>query len=92
MNKEDIVHILSNQTGFTQKDLTEILDALFLLIIESTAAGEKIRIKDFGIFEIQNYASKCGQNINTHKAVFIPPQKVPVFRPGKAFRQVVKGG
>lgn len=92
MNKEDIVRVLSEQTGFTQKDLIEVVDALFRLIVESTAAGEKIRIKNFGIFEVQNRAGKFGQNINAQKTVFIPSQKVPIFKPGKAFKKIVRGG
>ncbi len=91
MNKKDMARALSKQTGFTQKDLTEILDAVFQFIAESTAAGEKIRIKNFGIFEVQNRAGRFGQNINAQKTVFIPPKKVPVFKPGLEYIKLAQG-
>ena len=92
MNKEDIVRALSKQIGFTQKELTEVLDAFFQLVIESTAAGEKVRIKSFGVFETVDKAERVGQNVKRQQTVIIPPKKVPIFKPGKTYKKIVKGG
>ena len=94
MNKEDIVRILSRRTGFTQKDLAEILDAFFQLVIEATAAGKRVYIKSFGVFDTQEKSAKVTNDVRTpnNKLLVIPPKRIPVFRPAANYRKFVQGG
>ena len=40
MNKDEMVNILSQRTGFMKKDSEVMLDAVFQIITEALAAGE----------------------------------------------------
>jgi len=51
--------------------------------------GEKVAIIGFGNFEARQRAARTGVNPKTGKKMTIPAKKVPVFRPGKAFKEAV---
>lgn len=44
MNKDEMVNILSQRTGFMKKDSEVMLDAVFQIITEALAAGDKVQI------------------------------------------------
>jgi DNA-binding protein HU-beta len=45
----------------------------------------------FGSFGVRKRAARSGRHPRTGKPLKIPAAKVPVFRPGKALKGVVKG-
>ena len=55
----------------------------------SLKKGDKVSIIGFGNFEARQRAARTGVNPKTGKKMTIPAKKVPVFRPGKSFKEAV---
>ena len=53
------------------------------------ALGDKIQLVGFGSFEVKNRAARTGRNPKTKESIKIPASKVPVFKPGKALKDIV---
>ena len=64
MNKDEMVNILSQRTGFMKKDSEVMLDAVFQIITEALAAGDKVQIANFGTFEVKHRAPRTGRDNN----------------------------
>ena len=51
--------------------------------------GEKIQIAGFGTFEQRQRNARTGCDPRTGKSIEIPASKVPAFKAGKGFKDVV---
>ena len=90
MNKDEIVNILSQRTGFMKKDSETLLDTAFQIITEALAAGDKVQIANFGTFEVKHRAPRTGRNPRANVPVPIPAKRVPSFKPGKFLKALIE--
>ena len=91
MNKTELIAKVAEKTGATKKDSTESVEAVFEVITESLADGEKIQLLGFGTFETRDRAARKGRNPQTGAEIDIAPTTVASFKPGKALKSAVKG-
>ncbi|GIM48201.1 transcriptional regulator [Collibacillus ludicampi] len=89
MNKTDLINQVSEKANLTKKDAGKAIDALFETIMEALAAGDKVQIVGFGNFEIRERSARKGRNPQTGEEIEIAASKVPSFKPGKAFKDIV---
>ena len=89
MNKEEMVSVLAQHTGFTKKDSEMALDAVFQIISDTLASGHKVQIVGFGTFEVKERAPRTGRNPKANLPVYIPAKRVPYFTPGKVLKSRV---
>jgi DNA-binding protein HU-beta len=89
MNKTDLINQISEKANLTKKDAGRAIDALFETIMEALAAGEKVQIVGFGNFEIRERSARKGRNPQTGEEIEIAASKIPVFKPGKALKDMV---
>jgi DNA-binding protein HU-beta len=89
MNKTDLINQVSEKANLTKKDVGKAIDALFETIMEALAAGDKVQIVGFGNFEIRERSARKGRNPQTGEEIEIAASKVPSFKPGKAFKDIV---
>ncbi len=59
-------------------------------VIEAVSAGDKVQLIGFGTFEARERAAREGRNPSTGEVIQIPATKVPAFKAGKAFKDMVK--
>lgn len=90
MNKEEMVNALSKQIGLTKKDSETALDAVFQIISDLLASGDKVQIVGFGTFEVKQRAPRTGRNPKANLPVYIPAKRVPYFTPGKVLKSRVE--
>jgi DNA-binding protein HU-beta len=91
MNKEELVQEVAKKTNVTQKEVTEVLNALVETVQTTVAKGQKVTLVGFGTFERRERAARNGRNPQTGKEIQIAAKKVPAFSAGKKFRTVVNG-
>ena len=72
-----------------QKDAEKALAAALDTIVEAVAAGDKIQLTGFGTFEQRQRNARTGVDPRTGNSIEIPASKVPAFKAGKAFKDVV---
>lgn len=92
MNRIELVGALARRTGMTKVDTEVITDTLFQIITDAMATGDKVRIDDFGTFEVKNRAPRVGRNPRANVPVNIPARKAPSFTAHKTLKDAVGCG
>jgi nucleoid DNA-binding protein len=90
MTKKDIILKVSDQTNLKQIDVKKVVQKTFDCIVEALVRGEKIELRNFGVFKIKQRKSRTGRNPRTGDIVPVPPRKVVVFKAGLEMKQRVK--
>jgi len=89
MNKGELVAYVANKTGMTKKDVTSALDAIVDAIVGSVKGGKPVTLTNFGTFVAVQRKASTKRNPKTGAPVKVAAKKVPRFRAGKNFREVV---
>jgi len=90
MTKKDIVLKVADETNLKQIDVKKVVQKTFDCIVDALARGEKIELRNFGIFKLKQRRSRTGRNPRTGQTVPVPPRKVVVFKPGLEMKEKVK--
>jgi nucleoid DNA-binding protein len=90
MTKKDIVLKVSDATNLKQIDVKKIVQKTFDCIIEALIRGEKIELRNFGVFKVKQRRSRTGRNPRTNQVIPVPPRKVVVFKAGLEMKQKIK--
>jgi len=89
MNKTDLVASVAQKTGLSRKDTERVVNAAIDTITASLAAGERVQLSGFGIFEIKDREARVGRNPRTKEAIEIPATRTPAFKASKALKDAV---
>jgi DNA-binding protein HU-beta len=89
MNKTELIASVANAAGVTRKDAERIVNATFDTIAAQMAAGERVQVSGFGIFETKQRQARVGRNPLTKEAIEIPASTLPTFKPAKALKDAV---
>ena len=89
MTKLELVNALAEKTGSTKKAAEESLNALVETITNALKKGDKVQLVGFGTFEVRKREARKGRNPQTGEEMKIPASKAPVFKAGKALKEVV---
>ena len=89
MNKSDLIAAIAAKTGSTKKDAEATLNAFVDVVTDSLVKGDKVQLVGFGAFEVRKRAARKGRNPQTKEEIKIPASKAPVFKAGKALKDLV---
>lgn len=90
MNKTELVAAIAKKTKVSQKDTANIINTLIDTIEKTLKKGDPVTLIGFGTFEVRNRAARTGFNPRTKKPIKIKATKVPAFKAGKTFKELVK--
>ncbi len=90
MTKKDIVLKVADETGIKQIEVKKIVQKTFDCMVDALSRGEKIELRNFGVFKIKERRSRTGRNPRTGQTVPVPARKVAVFKPGMVMKKKVK--
>lgn len=90
MNKSELINSLSEETTFSKKDVSRVLDSLTRIIERALKKGEKVSITGFGSFWLSRRPARKGINPATKERINLPEVNVPKFKAGKNLREVVR--
>ena len=88
MNKGELIKVMAEKAGFTNKDAATAYEAFVEAVTEALKAGDKVQLVGFGTFEIKNVEAKTGINPQTKEKVEIAACKKPVMKFGKAYKDL----
>ena len=91
MNKSELIAAIAAKTGETKKDAEAALNAFVDVVTETLVKGDKVQLVGFGSFEVRKRAARKGRNPQTKEEIKIPASKAPVFKAGKALKDLVNG-
>ncbi len=89
MNKSELIAAMAAKTGETKKDAEASLNAFVSVVTDSLIKGDKVQLVGFGSFEVRKRAARKGRNPQTKEEIKIPASKAPVFKAGKALKDLV---
>ena len=89
MNKADLIAAIAAKTGDTKKGAEASVNAFVDVITEALVGGDKVQLVGFGSFEVRKRAARKGRNPQTKEEIKIPASKAPVFKAGKALKDLV---
>ena len=89
MNKTELMAAVAEKSGISKKDAEKAVSSTIETIINTVAEGEKIQIAGFGTFEQRQRNARTGCDPRTGNSIEIPASKVPAFKAGKGFKDVV---
>jgi DNA-binding protein HU-beta len=91
MNKRELTQFVAKTTKLSETQAGKTINAVLEGIKKALGKGESVSLVGFGSFGVRKRAARSGRNPRTGKPLKIPAAKVPVFRPGKGLKEVVKG-
>ncbi len=87
LTKRDLVMRISGETGLVQQQVQEIIQKTLDYISEALAKGDKVELRNFGVFEVKIRKARVGRNPNKPETdVPIPERSVVKFKAGKEMR------
>ena len=89
MNKTELVAAIAEKAGIKKADADKALAAFIETVGAELKAGGKIQLVGFGTFEVRERAARTGINPQTKAQINIAASKVPVFKAGRALKDVV---
>ena len=89
MNKSELIAAIAAKTGETKQDAEATLNAFVDVVTDSLVKGDKVQLVGFGTFEVRKRAARKGRNPQTKEEIKIPASKAPVFKAGKALKELV---
>ncbi len=90
MNKAELVTAMAETSGLTKKDAELALNAFMKSVEVALSKGDKVQLVGFGTFDVRSRKARKGRNPrNPKEEINIPASKAPVFKAGKALKELV---
>jgi len=90
VTKRELVVEIAEKLGYTQNEVASIVQASLDTITQSLAEGQRLEIRNFGVFEVKSRDARMGRNPRTGDEVPISRKRVATFKPGKALKELVQ--
>ena len=92
MKTKDLIAAVASRTGLSHDGAEDAVRAVLATIADDLAAGERVALDGFGIFETRERAARAGRNPKTGQPLEIPAGRSCVFRPAAKLRAAVSAG
>ena len=87
MNKSELIEILAVKYGMSLKKSEEVVNTIVDAMSSALISGERIEIRGFGSFVVNQYKAYLGRNPKTGEQISVKPKKLPFFKVGKELRE-----
>ena len=89
LTKQEIVNSIYMQVGYSKKISENILEDFFEIIFTNLKKNKKVKISNFGTFEVRFKNERLGRNPKTKEEKIIAARKVILFRPSKELKKII---
>ena len=87
--KRDIVKKVAASVGEKRGKIAQIFEIVLEEFAASLVAGERIELRDFGVFSVVTRKARLARNPKTGEAVQVPEKSVVKFKPGRLLKERV---
>jgi len=91
MTKPELIESVSSSLGTTKAEIERTLEAILDRATNALAAGDKVELRGFGIFEAKETKARTGRNPATGATIDIPASRRATFRPSKELKNRLVG-
>ena len=92
LTRADLAKVVSEQTGWTQRDGRAFVDAAFEEIMARLEVGEAVKLSGFGSFTLRDKTARLGRNPRTLESAPIAPRRTVVFRASHVLKRRIDNG
>lgn len=89
MNKAELSAAVAAKADLTRKQAEAAVNAVVDSIGEALKGGDKVQVVGFGTFEVKDRPARKARNPRTGEEINIEASKAPVFKAGKALKDIV---
>jgi DNA-binding protein HU-beta len=91
LNRKELVDAIQKHTSVARTDVDKVLGSLIQHTQVAVKKGERVALVGFGTFERQDRKARTARNPRSGAPVKVKATKVPRFRAGQGFKDVVAG-
>ncbi|HSO53326.1 MAG TPA: HU family DNA-binding protein [Actinomycetes bacterium] len=91
MNRKELVDAIQKHTMVARTDVDKVLGSLIQHTQVTVKKGDRVSLVGFGTFERQDRKARTARNPRSGAPVKVKATKVPRFRAGQGFKDVVAG-
>jgi DNA-binding protein HU-beta len=91
LNRKELVDAIQKHTEVSRADVDKVLGSLIQHTQVVVKRGDRVSLVGFGTFERRDRKARVARNPRSGETVRVKATKVPVFRAGQSFRDVVAG-
>ena len=88
VTKNDLAKAIAENIGCNRNLALQMVDSLFGAMREKLIEGDRIEIRDFGVFVVREVKAKpAARNPRTGERVYVPARRRAHFKPGKLLKE-----
>jgi len=91
LNRKELVDAIQKHTLVARTDVDKVLGSLIQHTQVAVKKGDRVSLVGFGTFERQERKARTARNPRSGAPVKVKATKVPRFRAGQGFKDVVSG-
>jgi DNA-binding protein HU-beta len=91
LNRKELVDAIQKHTSVARTDVDKVLGSLIQHTQVAVKKGERVALVGFGTFERQDRKARTARNPRSGEPVKVKATKIPRFRAGQGFKDVVSG-
>jgi DNA-binding protein HU-beta len=91
LNRKELVDAIQKHTAVSRTDVDRVLGSLIQHTQVAVKKGDRVSLVGFGTFERQDRKARTARNPRSGAPVKVKATKVPRFRAGQGFKDVVSG-
>ena len=84
VKRKDIVAEITLKTGLPNEVVKEVMEGVFEEILSALERGDRVELRDFGVFSVRVTRARMALNPNNLGPVPVPEKARPRFKPAKA--------
>jgi integration host factor subunit beta len=89
MNRSDLIEALKKETDLSRKGAEKTVEIFFGKIKSALRDGNRVEVRGFGSFTVNNYKAYTGRNPKTGEKIEVTSKKLPFFKVGKELKERV---
>ena len=90
MTRKDVVMRLAERMQMDPDEIRPYVDTFLDVIVDILGTGERIEIRGFGVFQIQEREARKTRNPRSGEEVMVGPKRTVRFTMGKELRERVR--
>ena len=90
MTKRELVIEVAEKLGYTQNEVSTVVQATLDAITDCLVEGQRLEVRNFGVFEVKERDARIGRNPRTGDEVPISRKRMATFKAGKALKAAVQ--
>jgi len=90
MTKKEIANNISKKVGLQQQPVKRVIDEFLIELRDALAKGERIELRNLGVFKKKIVKATTGRNHKTGESVFLTAKRKATFKAGKLLKNLLQ--